>query len=197
MKRFIPVLGALVLAVLGSALWEALRNPIIFASFLMLRLLTLGVDSFRDSIYADAAAQIPERAGSLILVMLTGITTGVICTTMFEYRKGSRNDDEYLPIREISGSSKKAGISMLRFFIIAALLSLFIISNRQIYVIRASAYANQLQKIAAPFLTDKQILVYSSSLAQVQTRSGYVELVEDLRRVISGNKAIDPGFAIF
>jgi hypothetical protein len=197
MRRFIPVLGALVLAILGSALWEALRKPIIFASFLMLRLITLGVDSFRDSIYADAAAQIPERAGSLILALLTGIATGVIYTTMFEYRKRSRSDDERIPLREISGSSKKVSIAALRFCIITAMLSLFIISNRQIYVIRASAYANQLQRIAAPFLTDKQILVYSSSFAQAQTRSDYVELVEDLRRVISNNKAIDPGFTIF
>ncbi len=197
MRRFIPVLGALVLAILGSALWEALRKPIIFASFLMLRLITLGVDSFRDSIYADAAAQIPERAGSLILALLTGIATGVIYTTMFEYRKRSRSDDERLPLREISGSSKKVSIAALKFCIITAMLSLFIISNRQIYVIRASAYANQLQHIAAPFLTDKQILVYSSSFAQAQTRSDYVELVEDLRRVISNNKAIDPGFTIF
>lgn len=191
-------MGALVLAILGSALWEALRKPIIFASFLMLRLITLGVDSFRDSIYADAAAQIPERAGSLILILLTGIATGVIYTTMFAYRKRSRSDDERLPLREIGGSSKKVSIAALNFFcIITAILSLFIISNRQIYVIRASAYANQLQHIAAPFLTDKQILVYSSSFAQAQTRSDYVELVEGLRRVISNNKAIDPGFTIF
>ena len=163
----------------------------------MLRLITLGVDSFRDSIYADAAAQIPERAGSLILALLTGIATGVIYTTMFEYRKRSRSDDERLPLRENSGSSKNESIAVLRICIITATLSLFIISNREIYVIRASAYANQLQKIAATFLTDKQILVYSSSFAQAQTRSDYVELVEDLREVISNNKAIDPGFTIF
>ena len=77
------------------------------------------------------------------------------------------------------------------------MLGLFIVSNRQMYVIRVSAYANQLQQIAAPFLEEKQILVYSSSFAQSQTRSDYVALVDDLRKVISSHKATDPGFAIF
>jgi hypothetical protein len=196
MKRLIPIVGALGLAIIGSALWEALRKPIIFASFVMLKLVTLGIDSFRDSIYADAAAQIPERASSLLLALTTGIVTGVSVTIIIEYRKRtSRANEQLSPL--LSSISRKQGIAMYQFYLIAVLLGLFIVSNRQIYVIRVSAYANQLQQIAAPFLNEDQILVYSSSFAQSQTRSDYVALVDDLRKVISSHKATDPGFAIF
>ena len=197
MKKLIPIVGTLGLAIAGSALWEALRKPIIFASFVMLKLVTLGIDSFRDSIYADAAAQIPERASSLVLALATGIVTGVSGTIIIEYRKRTSSADEPLSPILSSRNSRKQGITMYQFYLIAVMLGLFIVSNRQMYVIRVSAYANQLQQIAAPFLEEKQILVYSSSFAQSQTRSDYVALVDDLRKVISSHKATDPGFAIF
>ena len=133
----------------------------------------------------------------LILGLFTGIAKDVSFITMLKNRKLSNRDDERLPLEQIGTSGKNASISVYRFCLIATMLSIFILTNRQLYVARASAYANQLQQIAAPFLTEKQILIYSSSFAQTQTRSDYVELVESPRKVISINKATDQGFAIF
>jgi hypothetical protein len=198
MRRFFPILGTLGLAILGSALWEALRKPIILLSFVLLRIITLGIDSLRDSIYADAAAQVPERASTLILLLLIGIVAGVTTSIMHEYRKRPTRDNEWAPLREARGSSdRKTSIAIYSYLPIVLMLSLFITANRQLYVIRASAYANQLQQIAAPFLTDKQVLQYSSAFAKVQKRSDYVELVAKLRTVISSNKASSPTFTIF
>jgi hypothetical protein len=68
-KRLLPAIGTLALAILGSALWEAVRTPLSWASSILLNLVTFGIDSLRDSIYRDAAAQVPERAGTTILSM--------------------------------------------------------------------------------------------------------------------------------
>ena len=61
MKKLIPIVGTLGLAIAGSALWEALRKPIIFASFVMLKLVTLGIDSFRDSIMQMQRPKYPRE----------------------------------------------------------------------------------------------------------------------------------------
>jgi hypothetical protein len=203
-KRLLPAIGTLALAILGSALWEAVRTPLSWASSILLNLVTFGIDSLRDSIYRDAAAQVPERAGTTILSMslgmLSGVVTGLLGTRFLINRAFGFKDST----REISGDNalrrlnRSERIAKQGFWVLLPLLvTIVILGNREIYVVRASAYMNQLQQIASPFITDQQSKIIRSSFAQVQTRIDFVKLVDTLLLVIKNNGANAPKFSIF
>jgi hypothetical protein len=65
------------------------------------------------------------------------------------------------------------------------------------YIADATAYLLQLQRIVAPYITPDQRLAFSSRAAQLQGRSDFVLLVEDLVAVGKANNAKLPSFSIF
>jgi hypothetical protein len=201
-KRLLPILGTLLLGVLGSALWEAVRNPLTWVSSVLLSLVTLGLDSLRDSIYRDAAAQVPERAGTTILSMALGLISGVAIGSIRLRWAASRlfKDDDInteINSQSVKLRQRSRSKSILPWLLFTLLATVLILGNREIYVVRASAYINQLQQIASPFISNEHAKSLRSSFAQVQTRAEYVSLVESLLSVIKNNNAHAPIFSVF
>ena len=67
-KTVASILGAIVLGALGSALWDLVKPLLGWAANAVLSVSTLGLDSLRNSIYADAARLYPTDARLLALV---------------------------------------------------------------------------------------------------------------------------------
>ena len=77
-RKILAIAGALLIGALGSGLWELIKPLFGWFASVSLDIVTLGLESLRDGLYADAAAQESERISSLILVLLSGIMFGLI-----------------------------------------------------------------------------------------------------------------------
>ncbi|MFN6340023.1 MAG: hypothetical protein ACK41W_15020 [Cyanobacteriota bacterium] len=193
--------GALGIGILGSAMWEGIKPLLNWLSSLLLTVATLGISSYRDSIYKDAAVGIDERAsGITLLIALSYLFALPIARLINEAEFASLAPDAE-PDRqsERRGSSLKT-IRVRKIIRIMNVLFAFIIvviGNREIYVSRTSAYARQLQDIAAPFLDDQASKTIRSRFAQVRTKKEFIELVEVLKRTIRKKNAYFPERSLY
>lgn len=195
-KNLVWLAGTLLVGALGSGLWEAILKPsMLWFGTLMLDIATLGLSSLRDGMYLDVAKGTYERAGVMLLAMATGALCGLITVPI---RIG-----RFLRKRDEDGNTKAARELMLRnnwvfaTFALAFIMVFFVSFFRINYIVRASNYAGQLQRITAPYVSESDRMMLDSELAQVKTRDDYVRLIDKLRKVASRNNVSIPEFDIY
>jgi len=208
-NKLLAVIGALLVGALGSGLWELLKPLFLWASSASLNIVTLGLDSLRDGLYADAAAQEPERISATLLAILTGVATGVMLVVMF-FPQGSifkkpsapnTEDPEQLAAYHQSllghlSTLKKIKLSLV--IVLAVVLTFqFLMTQRVIYVSRATAHFNRLCLIAAPYMSEGELTRIRSIFSQTSTRDEYVSVIRKLQGLIEQNGARAPSFSIY
>ena len=138
----------IVLGAIGSGVWEWLLKPALAGSTdFLLSVGTLGVKTFKDSVYADIARGLHEDASlrllSLVLSVGPGFVTGLFMVLLVALHR-VKAEKEALPSvshRLLTGVS----ISMVVFLLAFSLIQTVRIS----YVNRAATHFNQLLNIAA------------------------------------------------
>ena len=79
-KTTLTMIGVVVLGALGSGLWELVKPLLGWSWSGLLTIATLGLDSLRDGIYADAASSVGRPIGLRLAVQLLAaliLVTGV------------------------------------------------------------------------------------------------------------------------
>jgi hypothetical protein len=207
-SKFLTVIGALILGALGSGLWELIKPLFVWASTASLDVVTLGLDSLRDGLYADAASLEAERVSYSILSAITGIVTGVIVSALM-FSKLKRRDKENMDLvmvqdpvtRKATFHAKIARLQLIRTIAISlvalSLSAQVFMAQRTIYISRAAAHFNRLCAIAEPHINQGELALIKSSFAQISTRAEYIDLTKRLSAIISANKAKVPEFLVY
>lgn len=190
-NKILWVLITLVLGALGSGLWELAFRPILsLLATGALDIVTLGLDSLRNSLYEEAARGQYERVSITVLSAVAGIMSGVTASVLV------------LPIlmRRIN-ADRKNDSSARRFTTVLILVFVttiaLLLCQRVIYINRATNHFEQLAQIASPYQSEAERLLIRSQFAQVTTREQYTKVVGLLSVVALSNKARIPGFTIY
>lgn len=167
-KTILSTIGVVVLGALGSGLWELVKPLLGSLWSATLTLSTLGLDSLRDGMYAQAAAALGRPVGvGLAVQLLTAViffATGVIIHAL----------ESSFPGPASRGARLYSGLCL------ALSIALLVAGSRTAYILQLSNFHEKLEVIAAPYLSDAERKQYRAMLAKVHGRAGYLELVESL-----------------
>lgn len=191
------VLVTVVLGAVGSGLWEWILKPFVMGlSEFGLNVATLGVHSFKNSLYKQVALGLHEVPslrlyaavfGSLPLFVL-GIITGVIAA--IRKRKAGV---------EITTLDKSMGLMAKLLLILFILLAVFSViqANQLSYINRAVTYFNQLLAIGSPFISEQDRLTYRSQFAQISSGEDYEKLTSTLKALCKEKGQKTPAFSVW
>jgi hypothetical protein len=193
--RFVAI--TVVLGAVGSGVWEWLLKPALTGtSDLVLSIATLGVQSFKDSLYKDIALGFREepslRLYSAVFAFLPSMLVGAISGAYFAHVLHKRGVNEAILDKTTTWLVKPIFIGIV-FLLVFSMVQ----ATQVAYVNRAITHFNQLYAIAAPFVPDEQRLVFRSQFAQVASREDYVKVVDGLVQVCRGKNIAVPEFSIW
>jgi hypothetical protein len=169
-SKILPIVGIIILGVVSSAVWELLR-PYLFGGWdLAIGVISLGLQTLRDAIYADAArvGAVTARAHSLAAVL-----AGTIA---------------FFSSVTIALLARRAALARLVNSMLLLTAVFFIaLSQRSNYAGKAAAHFDNLLVTTAPVLSDMQYKQYRSRFAQVRTEQDYDNLAKDLMDIVRQN----------
>jgi hypothetical protein len=172
---------------------RSLRPVGSFLIKLFLSIVTLGIESARDSVYRQAAFGFRERSGDLLLVFLA--VTILFTPIFFWVALSSIKSDGMKSGGMKSGGMKSGGIVKTWRRISHVLLVglalpssiLFVQLTMSVYSNRIVANFHRILAIAAPHISSEQRSIYMARFAKVRTRRDFMTLFEELNLVLENN----------
>lgn len=185
------ILGGVVVAIVGSALWENIFRDIMnWSGKFLLTVSTLGIQKYKDDIYINISHGFYEGTSLLILSLATSILCGFIfafALIIFKEKDNKeKNESKNYIIKEWLKNHKffsKLIFLIYSLFVVGVIILSFVKIE---YINRSIAYYNQLKNIASPYLTLEQEKVFNSKFAQIKNKEDYVQLTKDLVEIIGG-----------
>jgi hypothetical protein len=210
-SRFFVWLGSgLVLAVLGSALWDfVFRSVFVWIGDRLVDLTNFGSTALIDSMYVEIAKGNYERASVVIFSMLVSAACGFLLSTailaffnpiltkMISTKATTATSAEVMASAAAKALSKRS-LAFYSLIILSLLISgTFLVQlARTIYIVRAANHLTQLQMIVAPYISADQRLVYASRASQLETKKDYTVLVDELGALMKSHNLTIPTFNI-
>lgn len=210
-EKIITIVGALIIGALGSGLWELIKPLLSLLGAASLNVVTLGLDSLRDGLYAEAANMQPERAALAILSALQGLLLSLPVLLYMRFKSIKRKADiPELPVNaskedwavykvsvdeKIKVLERKSYISMALFILVVTIN--FLMFQRISYISKVSAHFDKMVAMAAPYMEVKDVLFVKSQFVQVSGRSDYEMVVSKLYVVLDENKIPAQRLALF
>lgn len=205
-SHIIWVVITVLLGAFGSGLWEYILKPIVLSgSTVFLEIATLGATAFKNSLYMDIAKGHHEESGLKTLVVIFGITFGIlgslslqvfvpkfILTVLGVDERCANENNDTLQVRLKRRVLFPFVLSSVFMFIFSV-----IIMSRLLYINAAVTHFNQLMLISAPYLSTVDRLKYGSLFAQIQNRDDYVNVVSSLVKICEQNKVQVPKFPVW
>ncbi|SRR6266568_4509175 len=185
-----------VLGAVGSGVWEWLLRPALAGSTdFLLSVGTLGVKTFKDSVYTEIARGLHEgvslRLITLVFAFLPGVLTGLVFVSLFALFRLKANK---APVPALSDRLLAAlSVSFVVFISAFSLVQAVQIS----YVNRAATHFNQLLSIASPYLQEPERTSFRSRFAQIATQEDYETLVRALDEICRKNGLRTPHFDVW
>jgi hypothetical protein len=212
LRNVLALLGALVIGALGSGIWDTLFRPLFtWIGNALLNVATLGKQSLIDNIYAEVAKGSYERAATATFEFLMTtfcVLSLALPTSWFFFIPIARRIRDVYPHELENDEYDKSGrafydrlIRVLPRFILASLIIecllvglLSIITARQNYIIRATNFLEQSQRIVAPVQSADERLLTTSMVARMRSKADFDKVVSELRSVAKANKLDLPNF---
>lgn len=195
-------LGVIVLGALGSGFWEtALKPALVHASYGLMSLSSLGIESVRTGIYEQIATGSTSRAGVETMTLITTFALGLsvyifsdIFLKYMDFRKHQKRPDGGVGSEhrkspeELDQHSRKLFKTLRRLvYCLGCLILLgsgilFVDLSRVSYEYTAVVHFQQALKIASPYLSDTDRNMVESKFAQIRSKPEYVAIVDDLEK---------------
>jgi hypothetical protein len=202
-QKIFLIAGPLALGVLGNALWDVARPVARWLWTAVVDLTSFGVQRLQDDIYVEAARGSYERAGPLVLTILIsallGFTSMVLLLRLRDFRRKRADVLDPNSAEGVAANThkkKKLARPMLVMAIFMLGCAVTILSQvfRMVYVIRVANYLEQLQHIAAPFVSEAERLQFASKVASMRSEADYLAIKSRLCDVVrsSGNQVPPP-----
>ncbi|CAB3867043.1 hypothetical protein LMG26686_02758 [Achromobacter mucicolens] len=184
-KAIVTLLGGIALACVGNAVWELAVKPLgAYASDGILSIVTLGMDSLRDDLYAQGARRRNDHYSLLIVVGLFSLfVTASIMIGLSTLRRSSRSESPAATASQNDGRMQRMRRSMRVWgwaSITFPVCFAFLMFTRSVYITEMGAAFNQRMTIIAPYITSQERLMLDSRFARIQTREDYIAVMSDL-----------------
>ena len=202
-RNILAVLGALVIGALGSGLWDVVFKPtFVWIGTVLLNVATLGIQSLVDNIYVEVAKGSYERAADaayqIIIVIFGG---GLIAVPFLALVALKTIDKERLETGHGSAEDRKR---RLRMIVLTSLVFeslgagiLAVNTARLSYIIQASNYLEQCERVVAPAIPLDQRLLIASAVAQIRSKDDFLKIVDRLHTIAKSNNLNLPEFSVF
>jgi hypothetical protein len=207
-------LGLVFVGALGSGLWDAALKPVLLrASYGLMTLSSLGIESFRTGTYEWIATGSTGWAGVETLALVTGLLitlSGAAFVYVFLNSQELQSKQKLMDghagafprpspeeIRKLNRRYLKYLRRMVYFIGVILLLfagMLFVGLSRASYEFRAVVHFQQALKIASPYLSDTDRSMVESKFAQIHSKSEYVAIVGDLAKTANDHGQHVPAF---
>jgi hypothetical protein len=177
-NKILSIVGVIVLGALGSGLWDLTKPFLGWLFSAAISISTLGLDSLRDGMYAQAASMLGRAVGLgvAMLNLLSFLCLIAVQTTQTFVTSGTLRRTRHLTIYQALFG--------------AAFIGFFISGLRLSYVTQLSNHYERLETIAAPHMNEDELKRTRAELAQVQGREDFLKVVQSLseRIATSGGK---------
>jgi hypothetical protein len=193
--RFIVI--TVFLGAIGSGAWEWLLKPFLMgATDFGLNVATLGVRSFKDSLYKDIARGLHEESSlrlyaavfGLLPCFILGIVTGAL-----QARKKAKAG---IATTAFDRAMDKLGMPLLVLLIFALVFSM-VQANQLAYVNRSITHVHQLLAIVDPYIREDERLLFRSQFAQIASSEDYSKLTSALEAICNAKALKVPEFAVW
>jgi hypothetical protein len=187
---------------LGSGLWEyAMKPSLVWLKDGLLFVSTLGIDSFRDSLYARVANGFHEYTSQQTYNLVSGVLAGAILGFTISRRamKHIWKRPAAAPAQTTTENAERVS-SRIRWLLIYMLFfaAFFLVqSTRVTYVTNATTHIFRLVAVVSPHVTETERLTFLSRIAQIQSRKDYIAIEADLRAVANQKELFAPTFSIW
>jgi hypothetical protein len=194
--RFVAL--TIILGAIGSGAWEWVLKPALTtASEFGLNIATLGIKNFKDSLYKDIALGFHEEPSMRLYIavfnflpsFVLGILTGI---RIFGSQKGQNNEENKVAGKIIDKLTRPM-IIVVVFLLVFSMIQ----GNQMAYIGRAITHFQMLTKIAGPYLTEDQRLIYQSRYSQISSKDDYAKLVNELSVLCKFKNLKTPTFTIW
>ena len=194
--------GGLVMAIAGNAMWELTRPAVVWSGRLILNIATLGMSRLRDGLYEDVARGDYDWFGQWFNSLFGGVVSGFlmgVLVVMWIFRKKDEGDaadaaSEMKP--SLFGRIVDSNWTVV-IYSLSVILFVLVQTTRINYIHRAATYAEQMQAIIAPYISEQDAAVLRSRLAQAASSKEYKTIIEEMRAIADKNQAKWPEFEIF
>jgi hypothetical protein len=205
LRRSLAVLGLLAGGVAANAVWEMIRPGVWHGRDLLLNLVSWGIESQKNAVFADVARGYHEESSlALLIALLLTLFTVAVAIAMAMWVIGSElwadvdpHDLGRLPffVGWVARGTRRLRRRILRIAAAVALVygGFFLaLILRQTYVNAAIASYVQLRSSVAPYVTHDELLRFDSRFAQMQTEDDYDRLIADLADRAKKNGLVVP-----
>lgn len=184
-NKILSIVGVIVLGALGSGLWDLTKPFLGWLFSAAIAISTLGLDSLRDGMYAQAASMLGRAIGLSVamLNLLSFLCLIAVQTTQTFVISGTLRRTRHLTIYQA--------------FFGAAFIAFFIAGLRMSYVTQLSNYYERLETIAAPYMNEGELKKTRAGLAQAQGRDDFLKVVQSLSERITSSGGKPPSRAFF
>lgn len=191
------VLLTIVLGAVGSGAWEWMLKPFLLgASEFGLNVATLGIQSFKDSLYEDIARGLHEESSLRLYSAVFGIfplfMLGVVTGAMQARRTIKSGISNTAQERIINWLAKPLFVVLI-FVVVFSVVQ----ANQLAYVNRAITHAQQLLMIVDPYISQDQQLLFRSRFAQVSSSEEYAQLTAEIERICHARSLRVPEFSVW
>lgn len=194
--RFIAI--TIVLGAIGSGAWEWVLKPALTsASEFGLDVATLGIKSFKDSLYQEVALGFHEEPSVRLYLAIFGILPsfilGVLSGGFFAVRNSKTENSEKNAVAHLMKWLYRPTLLIFTFMLVFSIVQ----ANQMGYVSRAITHFHVLLQIAGPHLGEGQRLLYQSQFAQISSKDDYEKLVKELSALCREKNLKAPEFSVW
>jgi hypothetical protein len=212
-RKFLTILGSLLLAVVGNGLWEYIVKPSLsILRDIFLNIATLGISNFKDDCYQLIARGFSESASLSLFSELNAIYISIcILFTLYLFEKISEGNKklrelDVLITKPSEAQESKPSIEerlrkITRLMTKAKLLAwscvviiVFIVSMKVLsivklnYVNSAITHYRQMISICRPYISEKEAQIIDSKFSQISNKEDYASLMLELYQICEKNK---------
>lgn len=199
LSLILGLIGTLIIGGLGSGVWEYILKPLFSHSInFILDLSTLGMDTFKNSIYEEISQGFSEKNSIKNYTLIIGFLIGfylISILSVFRKLRNLKKENEPIYIDFNSDKDKELTKISLRikiflFFVICFSITLLVNTKRLDYINESILYYNKLKTIITPYITDKELKLLDSRYAQIKNKEDYQTIINELLKVSESNNII-------
>jgi hypothetical protein len=210
----ITTVGSIVLGCFVSALWDfGVKPGVAWLTNASLDIITLGMNSLRDKLYADVARGAYDRPAAITFALVVSWSAMVIFIWPLALGYGfkimmwrlvrpvnlvgaARNIPTGARPQTLRGAITLVRSTVIGGSVILGLLAgcLFFITTRVLYIQNTAIYLDQSQRILSAYWSDHERLQVASRVALMKSRVDFDKIQSDMARTASSNGVELPKF---
>ena len=187
-------LGGIVIGALGSGLWDvALKPVLVHASYGLMSLSSLGIESFRTTLYERIATGSTARVDLETFGQVTILMFGFfLAAFLFLFLSPDKTYEDPQESEEKTFSRWKVYIAGFMTLLVSGMLMVRV--SQATYQTAAVVHFQQVLKIASPYLTDTDRAIVESKFAQINSKAEYVAIMDSLAKTAKEHSQQVPAF---